>query len=242
MWPFSLYLFCLCDQACIHAPWIPRRFALYRRWDSLGVCSHQRWRRGSGQPWPRWACRILWSAVRRDEWLGRTSQLPSKPVWQSHRGGRDRFCLVKEEHKRSESDPVNKLFLMWLDSNKEKERKYIWYSSSTNRKYPLGFLLRICMAFSVISTMEGSRVLFRNTSNLMSFGSNRPGITENQEVKRCHVYFCLTEYLRQSRLHDRVHRLGLPYEAKQKICTCWLCALVEQEATEILTEASWNCL
>lgn len=30
------------------------------------------------------------------------------------------------------------------------------------------------MAFSVISTMEGSRVWFLNTSNLMSFGSNSP--------------------------------------------------------------------
>lgn len=36
------------------------------------------------------------------------------------------------------------------------------------------------MAFSVISTMEGSRVLFRKTSNLMSFGSNRPGATKNK--------------------------------------------------------------
>jgi hypothetical protein len=37
------------------------------------------------------------------------------------------------------------------------------------------------MAFSVISTMEGSRVLFRNTSNRMSFGSNRPGVTGKGE-------------------------------------------------------------
>lgn len=59
----------------------------------------------------------------------------------------------------------------------------IWYSSSTNRKYPLGFLLRIWIAFSVISTMEGSRVLFRNTSNFMSFGSNRPRMKEKKSAQ-----------------------------------------------------------
>lgn len=35
------------------------------------------------------------------------------------------------------------------------------------------------MAFSVISTIEGSRVLLRKASNLMSFGSNRPEIIDN---------------------------------------------------------------
>lgn len=49
------------------------------------------------------------------------------------------------------------------------------YSSSTKRKKPLGFLRRMRMAFSVISTMEGSVDVLRFSSYLMSLGSKRPG-------------------------------------------------------------------
>lgn len=78
-------------------------FGQYRRWDSLGACYHQRWRRGSGQQWPRWECQTLWSSVLHAQLLYQTSQLLSKPVWQCHRGGHDQFSLVTEEHKTNES-------------------------------------------------------------------------------------------------------------------------------------------
>lgn len=49
------------------------------------------------------------------------------------------------------------------------------FSPSTSRKKPLGFFRRMRMAFSVISTMEGSTLGSLSTSKGRSPGSNRPG-------------------------------------------------------------------
>lgn len=63
------------------------------------------------------------------------------------------------------------------------------YSSSTKRKKPLGFLRRMRMAFSVISTMEGSVDVLRFSSYFMSLGSKRPG--EEGEGVHARAALCL---------------------------------------------------
>lgn len=82
-----------------------RKVGPYRRWDSPGECSRRRWRRGSGQQWPRWECPTLWSAVRLAGWLCRTSPFLSKPAWRCRRGGRDQFSLVQKEKPKGISVP-----------------------------------------------------------------------------------------------------------------------------------------
>lgn len=89
-------------------------FEPYQRWDSLGVCCHQRWRRGSGQQWPQWEYQILWLAVQRAEWLGRTSQLLSVPAWQCHHGGHGQFSLVTEQNQTNELDLAQNIWLVHL--------------------------------------------------------------------------------------------------------------------------------
>lgn len=67
------------------------------------------------------------------------------------------------------------------------------HSPSTNRKKPLGFFWRMRMAFSVVSTMDGSIFGSLSASKRRSPGSNRAGQKERDGwKKKCnnHVFSC----------------------------------------------------
>lgn len=65
-------------------------------------------------------------------------------------------------------------------------------SPSTSRKKPLGFFWRMRMAFSVVSTMDGSMFGSLSISKRRSPGSNRAGVGEKKTGFHVKIhYVCL---------------------------------------------------